>query len=303
MAAVLPKEEFFLKKNTVSFFVAVILTISSIFYPIKSLAIPNNTSANINNKITYSNPTLKTNGNLFDDSQSTRGLLIVNYKSSSNKGLKISIEKGNDKYIYNLNGNGKPEYFPLQLGSGEYSLKIFENTAGNKYKVVKKSVIKVEIVDSLTVYTNSVININWDESMNAVKKAREITAGLTDDKEKIRAIYSYVVNNISYDYSKLEKIESNYLPTIDNTLKEGKGICYDYSSLFAAMLRSVGIPSKLVKGYTKNAVGYHAWNEVYIKEQNKWVVIDTTYDSQLKKSNYKTDIYKDSKLYNKVGEY
>jgi transglutaminase/protease-like cytokinesis protein 3 len=43
------------------------------------------------------------------------------------------------------------------------------------------------------------------------------------------------------------------------------------------MLRSQGIPTKLIKGYTDKVDGYHAWNEVLIDRQ--WVVIDTTYDA------------------------
>ena len=45
------------------------------------------------------------------------------------------------------------------------------------------------------------------------------------------------------------------------------------------MLRSQGIPTKLVKGYSDNVDGYHAWNEVYINEE--WITIDTTLDAVL----------------------
>lgn len=48
------------------------------------------------------------------------------------------------------------------------------------------------------------------------------------------------------------------------------------------MLRSQGIPAKLVKGNApKNAAGYHSWNEVHGETKKAWVVIDTTYDIQV----------------------
>jgi hypothetical protein len=72
------------------------------------------------------------------------------------------------------------------------------------------------------------------------------------------------------------------------------GICYDFASLFAGMLRSIGIPAKLVKGYADNIDGYHAWNEVYIKETDEWITIDTSFDAQMKKAGKTFKMIKDS---------
>jgi transglutaminase-like putative cysteine protease len=101
----------------------------------------------------------------------------------------------------------------------------------------------------------------------------------------------------------MSTISTSYIPDINETFKSGKGICYDFSSLFAAMLRSAGIPAKLVKGYTDNAVGYHAWNEVYDSAAGSWVTIDTTYDSQIKASGAAFTMIKDSGSYSKLYEY
>ena len=46
------------------------------------------------------------------------------------------------------------------------------------------------------------------------------------------------------------------------------GICFDYAALMAAMLRSQGVPVKLVVGYTGNV--YHAWLNVW-SEKDGWV--------------------------------
>jgi transglutaminase-like putative cysteine protease len=142
--------------------------------------------------------------------------------------------------------------------------------------------------------------------MKAIKKAQLLTKGLKSDKDKIAAIYNYIVPNYKYDFSKfnnIDKLPNPYIPVIDKTYDEQKGICYDYSSLFASMLRSVNIPVKLDMGYSKNVKEYHAWNEVYSSDLKKWIIVDTTYDSQIKLANLKYSMAKDSKLYSVVKSY
>ncbi len=63
-------------------------------------------------------------------------------------------------------------------------------------------------------------------------------------------------SNVDYDYDKAQNIVDNnvtgYLPDPDETLSTKKGICYDYAALAAAMLRSQGIPTKLITGYVSS---------------------------------------------------
>ena len=51
---------------------------------------------------------------------------------------------------------------------------------------------------------------------------------------------------------------------MDETLQEKTGICFDYAALMTAMLRTQGIPTRLVIGYAGEL--YHAWISVYIKD-------------------------------------
>ena len=55
---------------------------------------------------------------------------------------------------------------------------------------------------------------------------------------------------------------------LDDTLATGKGICFDYAALMVGMLRSQGVPCKLVVGYAGKA--YHAWVSVWTEESG-WV--------------------------------
>ena len=55
----------------------------------------------------------------------------------------------------------------------------------------------------------------------------------------------------------------------DKTFKTKKGICFDYAAMMTAMLRSLGIPTKLEIGYLTENV-YHSWISVYLEEVG-WV--------------------------------
>ena len=139
--------------------------------------------------------------------------------------------------------------------------------------------------------------------MDIIKKAGELTRNLKTDKEKVIAIYNFVVDTFSYDYDKINNINTMYVPDIEKIYIDKKGICYDYSAVFAAMLRSQNIPAKLIKGYSDLVKGYHAWNEVYLLDENRWIVIDTTYDSVLKKNNMKFNMEKSQEKYKAAREY
>ena len=232
---------------------------------------------------------------MISGSFSNDGVVGVLYNQSTDKRMRLLVEKDGSRYTYNIYQSEMLEQFPLQMGNGEYVVRLMENVEGNKYKEVLKNTIKVEIKDENAIYLNSIQEIKWDENKKAVELAKELTAGLTNDEEKVKAIYDYVTANIKYDYAKISNLTVDYLPEIDATLKSGQGICYDYSSLFAAMLRSVGVPTKMVKGYTTNVKEYHAWNEVLVN--GKWSTIDTTVDAAYVQQNRKVEMYKTVKAY------
>jgi transglutaminase-like putative cysteine protease len=231
------------------------------------------------------------------------GIIKVSYNSGNYKTARILIEKETKKYNYSLKSDGTIESFPLQMGNGDYNISILENISGNKYSYVHRETIKLNISNQNKVFLGSVQNVSWNETMMAIKKAKELTKNIKTDKEKITVVYNYIVSNYKYDFSKLKNLPTDYIPVIDKTLEEGKGICYDYSSLFASMLRSAGIPVRLIKGYTDNVEGYHAWNEIYMSDTAKWVPIDSTFDAQMKAANRKYTMLKSITLYRLVNLY
>lgn len=237
-----------------------------------------------------------------------RGLLRICYQNDTDAKLKLEVLAGNDSVFYNLKGDGSIEDFPLQYGSGEYTARIWQNIKDKEYFAVKTKSFDVAIPDEESVYLNSIQNVNWNYDMKPIKDIRYIVAASLKEKSgdlKFSCgtdIYSYIASHIKYDDSKIYDLEYDYLPDIEKTYSEEKGICYDYASLFASMLRSINIPAKLVKGYADySPQTYHAWNEVYF--DGKWMVIDITRDASLLAQGATFNIEKDPGDYTKVYEY
>lgn len=226
--------------------------------------------------------------------QLSQGIVGVQYNAITNLRIKVLITKGSESYNYDLLST-EMEYFPLQLGNGAYTVRILENVSGTRYRVLFTRNVTLKTEDENVVFLQSVQNVNWSDEMEAIKKANELTKNIKNTQKKLDAIYQYVVRRMRYDHEKISSLGNVYIPCAEETFKTEKGICYDYSALFASMLRSQDIPTKLVMGYTDNVEEYHAWNEVYI--DGEWKVIDTTYDSVMR------DYGKNSKMVKNADQY
>jgi transglutaminase-like putative cysteine protease len=227
-----------------------------------------------------------------DTSSLDKGVISVNHASGSD--AKVVIKKGEKKYTYDLNKNN---VYPLTMGNGEYEVSVLEKLYQNKYQVVDEDTVKLDIKDSNIVFLQSVQQINWNAEMAAIKKAATLTQNKKSDIDKAAAIYNYIVRNFKYDKNKISTIKEGYIPDIDSVYKDTRGVCYDFAVLYAAMLRSVGIPAKLVMGYKNDINVYHTWNQVYLKESKKWITVDTTYDLLLLNGNKKATMIKNNTLY------
>lgn len=236
-----------------------------------------------------------------DDTARNNGLVRISYLGNANEIIKVMISKGDGKYYYPLKPDGVQVGFPLQMGDGSYKVSVLKNIGGNRYTYIKTATINIKLENPNRVYLNSIQTIRWTSTSEAVKKNLELIGKETDYSRRVALGYDFMVENVSYDYDKISTLTTDYTPDPDETLKAMKGICYDYSSLFAAMKRSEEIPVKLVKGYTTNVNGYHAWNEVFIDGQ--WIVVDTTVDAAYYKAKMKYSFKKKMTDYKKIYEY
>lgn len=256
------------------------------------------------------NTTVQANDNYrLETDTVSQGKVGIYFNTGTTKKIKLIVEKDGNKYIYNLRNLDRVVYFPLQMGDGLYSVKIYENTTGTKYRRLLNQQVTVKLENKDVVYLQSIQEVEWNKTKEAIQKSevliktreKELGRPLTAD-EKTQVLYEFIIETIVYDYDKLKNLQYDYLPDIDKTLKQEKGICYDYSSLYASILRNQGVPIKLVKGYSTNTEAYHAWNEVYSEKEKRWVIVDTTTDAYLYKAKKKYKFEKSTADYTKAKE-
>ena len=234
------------------------------------------------------------------------GYVRVTYKGTSTARLKVIIKTPTKvQYQYNLSKDEKGEVFPLSEGDGSYAVEVYTNTTGNKYAKSFSTSFDVKLSSSFAPFLNPNQYSNYTEKSETVKKAAELTKDIEKDLDKIIAIYEYIIT-FTYDKEKAKTVASGYVPSVDDILSKKKGICFDYASVMTAMLRSQGIPCKLVVGYAGEA--YHAWISVYTKETGwienfilfdgkNWSRMDPTFRSSSKGSAKVQEYIGDGKNY------
>lgn len=180
--------------------------------------------------------------------------------------LKLQVTNGNASYNYDLPTTGEAILVPVNMGNGIYTIRIMQNTSGNRYVELFSVSVDIALSSETAPYVRPNVFCSYSQTSACVQKANELCADAKTDSEAFDKIFDYISKNIAYDYSKADywATESGYTPNPDETLATGSGICFDYASLTAAMLRSQGIPYKMVTGYVSPNNIYHAWDMVYI---------------------------------------
>jgi hypothetical protein len=224
--------------------------------------------------------TLKGKKVTVDISNISQGYFMVKHAGTKKK-LKMILYFGKEKLEqYDMDGNGDYNVFPLIRGSGTYKMEVYENSSGKSYAKIFSDSFKVTMDNPNAAFIVPNRLVNYKASSQAVAKSVELCQGLKTDDDKVSAVWDYLAKSMVYDYIKAATVKSGYVPDVDQTLSQKRGICFDYSSLFATMLRVQGIPTKLVVGYL-NVAGnaqYHAWNNVFLN--GKWVHKDATFAQQ-----------------------
>jgi transglutaminase-like putative cysteine protease len=114
----------------------------------------------------------------------------------------------------------------------------------------------------------------------AEKRVKEIAAEITKDKKtvlaKARAVYDWVVENMRRD----PNVKGCGLGEIDRLLVEKGGKCADIHSVFTALARAAGVPTREIYGIRlhKEKEGditkfQHCWAEFFLPGFG-WVVVD-----------------------------
>ncbi|MGZ4053900.1 MAG: transglutaminase domain-containing protein [Bacteroidia bacterium] len=172
------------------------------------------------------------------------------------------------------------------------SINIFDSATAAKYKKVDEFVLSMKKRNKKTPVL-----------------AKEITAPFTSEEEKVRALFVWITNNISYDcvayHQKnapsgnfsyktqeelLRKLDLYYSNVAALTLRNKKAVCEGYAVLFREFCKANGINCLLVEGRAsenkdkikklrsrKSFSTNHTWNKVQVN--GVWYYIDVTWAS------------------------
>lgn len=213
----------------------------------------------------------------------------VTAKATDASRLKFQVSCGDMSYNYDLPNGGTPAVFPVNMGDGSYLFRIMRNTEGSNYVEIMSASADVSLMSEFAPFTIPNAFCNYTPTSASVAKGRELTSGASNQGEAVQSICTFIVDNITYDTDKAVKLSTmtGYVPDPDETLSTGTGICFDYASLAAAMLRSEGFPTKIITGYVGGESIYHAWIMIYVDGEWKtglfsvnpqtWSRVDVTF--------------------------
>ena len=129
------------------------------------------------------------------------------------------------------------------------------------YMIPKDVLVYLEPTDSIQ---------SEDEKIKSL--AESIVLGSVDDFEKIAKLSSWVTENVEYDLEYGTKAyDAKWV--YENHL----GTCDEFATLYIAMARSLGFPSRYVSGWAYGDNGWepHAYAETYL---GVWVPVDPTWN-------------------------
>ena len=135
----------------------------------------------------------------------------------------------------------------------------------------------------------SLSHLSEAQKVTVKNLAEDITRGARGDGEKVKAVHDWVAANIYYDYDGVRNNTRKKIDTI-SVLNNRIAVCQGYAELTVSLLRSLGIPTRMVNGFALgvstsgrswdevNATSSnHAWNEAYV--DGRWVMFDATWNS------------------------
>ncbi len=104
--------------------------------------------------------------------------------------------------------------------------------------------------------------------------AQELAETFTTEREKCRAIFRWVANNIKFDWDVRNDYKKDRVDPLV-VYKTKKAVCAGYASLFQAMCEEAKIKCLYITGDALPGHDPHAWNMV--KLDGSWYVMDVTW--------------------------
>ncbi|MHB1376695.1 MAG: transglutaminase-like domain-containing protein, partial [Candidatus Humimicrobiaceae bacterium] len=214
--------------------------------------------------------------------------------------IKLSADNENNKEIADKNGNTIYRFNLDNLKEGLISESNLDCVVNISEFIIKPQDLipqKYDYNDSeIKKFTKSEKFIDSD-SNKIINAANTITAGEEDPFKKAELLYNFVIKQLDYDYERMEE-KSFKISNASDILNWDKGVCTDYSLLYASLCRAAGIPCKFIVGLSLHSISSeyngvssmtHAWNEIKLPGYG-WVPVDATSEIPFAGANYNLNL-------------
>lgn len=174
-----------------------------------------------------------------------------------------TYDPGEGDYLYHQYGGYELEYSRTEQSGGRYSYIItlvpeYYTTAEQEQKVTGRV---AEII-------------------------RELGVSDKTDLEKVRAVYDYIYENVSFDRVHAKNEHYHLKTTAYAALFHRTAVCQGYCVLMYRLLRELGVDCRVITGMAvrENSSEYHAWNIVRLG--GTYYNMDITWDRQTETHDY-----------------
>lgn len=183
----------------------------------------------------------------------------------------------------------------LALPRGDFDISVSDNIVLSRNKYGTTKAINTKKLFEYSLYTTRIKNKKFISKSDLIipRPYREIISSINaelhlrtlDKKKAIQKISEYFTKNYRYSLYQ-EKLSFNQRPLIVFLSSKHRGHCEFFASATVLLLRSVGIPTRYIVGYSASEYDYdkkmftvrardsHAWAQAYI--DHEWINVDNT---------------------------
>ena len=239
------------------------------------------------------NDFIERGGATLDFSNANRGYIMVNYTGNSER-VRVHVTQPNapQEYRYDIWPSAGWQVIPLSRGNGSYQISVLRHVTGSAFENLISHTLEVSLVDQFLPFLYPNQHVNFNSRTQAVILAAEVVADARNDLHAVELIYKFVINALEYDHDFADSIIAGdvrfYVPNLDEVLRRGRGVCFDYASLMVAMLRAQRIPTRLISGFIPSGE-MHAWVMIFTEETGwvgvaefagrQWTLMDPTFSA------------------------
>lgn len=126
--------------------------------------------------------------------------MIYDANITSDKRIKIRTIKDDITDTYDVDNNSS--VIPLTRGAGHYRVLVYENVAGNKYKLLRETAVDVTKSHATDFALMENAHVRFTKSVSEITRTIYDSVRDKNDRSIAEALAKWVKKNIAYDYVK-----------------------------------------------------------------------------------------------------